>query len=437
MGKCKEKAKQFPFAEGALLTEYQKEYIEKEARHIKSTKALLPGKEYVESQGPLAGTSTFKNDYKEWPLNGDRNGRKPDVPLPHRPMNDTSTYNQHYPPKAPILNDTSNNINIVRGQLVSGDGGFEDYTTHKQDYQNWGTGPVATLHAHERPMPNQKFEHETLYKTEYQKKSVQPAPRRATPPTLADVPLDGTTTYNKDFPGLVPDAYKKKGPKCRERKPLKWEGGLPQTEYQRKYDEKGYTYPGLVKPAHSNLPDIPLNGAATYKSDYKAWEASARKSTRRDAGVLGPRPFDDSTTYKNHFTGKAGVKDDGPVTNINVLKTQLVDGNGAFYGETTNKNDFQKWKVKPPGKVGPGTSTMPQQVFDHTTTYHGDFIPHATQGKIERKPQEYLPSVGFANTTSYAVDYVPHPLQPPRKVCHERPWTTCDSCVDGSSVAEG
>lgn len=426
---CDKKKAPVNFTDGALLSEYKKEYIEKEAPHGRSERILIPGKGYVDSKAELAGKSTFKNDYPEWPLPGDRKGRKKEEPIKHRPIDDHSTYKDHYPPKAGIPNDLSTNVNIMRNQLAPGDLGFESATTHKTDYPKWDADPAKSQRPPGGVIAARPFDHDSSYKADYKRWEAARLKPRIPAAPLKDLPLNGASTYNQDYPGFINAANRKK---CCDRKkaPTEWADGALATEYQRKYDEKAATYPGRVRAPRPDLANAPLKGISTFKNDYPEWPLGAPYPGHDRGRPIAHRPFNDDTTYNNHYTNKKGMPDDWRKTNVNTVRAQLVDGSGPFYDETTHLQDYPGWPTNLPADHRPHRGVIAARPFDANTTYKGDYVKHKGLPPQQRKKAELLPNMHTANITTYGQDFIPKPLAKPRRVCCDRPWTVCSSCVD-------
>ncbi|GIL62238.1 hypothetical protein Vafri_16517 [Volvox africanus] len=416
---CGQRRRKEPWTEGALLTEYQKEYWEKKAPHERTT-ATLP-RSQLGPDGPFDGTTSYGTSFKAPEGAGPAQTFKPPQgEKENLPFSPWTTYKVDFPAK-----DVPYSRVRPAHKLQAAAGPFEDSTTMKEAFPGWaGAKPStpATGRAVSVPRGVGPFDGVSAYKDDYRRwpgaRPPAAAPLLGQKAALPGGAFNDTTTHRSVY------TPKQVGPPERVRhedetlRPEGWYDGIPSTEYRRHYIEKGAgpqpRATATVGASGAALPKGAFSGDTTYGTEFRPRTAPEYERAGRPAD--DPRdsgPFQGVSTYKDSF-----VKKDVPYQRFRP-SPKLQPAAGPFEDATEMKTSFQNWGAQPITKVGPSASGNLAAVgpFDGTTTYRTDF--HKMGGGLQAKAGR--PTSGtralrgkgpFDGVSMYTTDYVPKPYEP-------------------------
>ncbi|KAG2502200.1 hypothetical protein HYH03_000686 [Edaphochlamys debaryana] len=427
---CKGRCKKEPWTDGALLTEYQKEYWEKRQPHERA-QPFYPGRRAY-PEGPFDGTTSYLTSYKS-PENADR-------AMPYKPQQGEkeaqpfspwTTYKVDYPPKeAPYAR-----VKPVH-QLQPAAGPFQDDTTNRADYRAWQQKPATPAQGRGVSVPRGlgPFEGLSSYKADYLKwpanRPPPAAPLLGQNAALPRGPFMDATTHRTSYTPKAVGPAELHRPQQETMKPEGWYDGLPNSEYRNQYIEKEggpQARAGATTGASGTaLPKGPFSGATTYGTEYRPRtapgfvRAGKPKDEAHESG-----PFMGYTTYGGDFTKK-----DVPYARVKPVH-QLQAAAGPFQDDTEHKRNFQNWGAQPPTRpvAARGTNLGTGGPFDGATTYKTDFhkmdaarrVPAGRPMSGHRGLRQPGP---FDGVTTYNTDYIPKRADPSRSY---RP-DDCDDC---------
>ncbi|KAG2439594.1 hypothetical protein HXX76_004946 [Chlamydomonas incerta] len=434
---CKGK-KTEPWTDGALLTEYQKEYWEKRAPYQRQG-ATYP-RTNLATGGAFEGVSCYTATYK-----GPQGERTlPFKPAPtekeNQPFSPWTTYKVDFPAKeVPYARVRPNH------QLAPAEGPFVDATTMRTDYPGWmGAKPSTPAQGRAISVPRGvgPFEGLSSYKDDYRKwPGARPQPAAPLLGSNAALPrgaFDDTTTHRSCYTPKAVGPAERFHPQQQTEKPEGWFDGVPSTEYRRHYVEKdGGPQPraGATTGASGTaLPKGPFAGTSTYATEYRPRTAPAVERAGKPAD--DPKesgPFMGATTY-----GDSYVKKEAPYARVKPANS-LQPSAGPFQDATENRQCFQDWGAQPVVRAGPNRAgnLASGGPFDGASTYKTDFHKmagglRASVGRPVSGHRGLRQPGPFQGISTYTSDYIPKPFDPSRSY---RPGT-CSSCDPASDCED-
>lgn len=429
---CKGRKKE-PWTEGALLSEYQKEYWEKRAPHERAS-AHYP-KSNLTPQGPFDAATTYGTTYKSPEGAGPAQPFKPQAgEKENQPFSPWTTYKVDFPAKeVPYARVRPAN------SLEPSAGPFVDETTMRKDYPGWGLAKPATpVRAMSVPRTAGPFEGTSMYKDDFRKwPGARPAPAAPLLGSNAALPrgaFDDATTHRTAYTPKQTGPAERFRPEDNTLKPEGWYDGVPSTEYRRHYFEKdGRPQPragATTGASGAVVPKGPFMGDTTYGGDFRARTAPPYQKAQRPVGEgMNSGPFYGGTTYGDSF-----VKKDVPYSRVR--PQHAYQPNDARFDDTTEmKTNFQNWGTQPVVRAGPARHQAASAgPFDGATTYKTDYHKmQAARAAVAGRPMSGtrgLRAQGpFDGTTTYKVDYVPKPFDP-SKAFHPDDCDPASDCED-------
>ncbi|XP_028920567.1 stabilizer of axonemal microtubules 2 isoform X1 [Ornithorhynchus anatinus] len=380
------------------------EYLENYPQHgpVVPPPSLKPKQEIQANHGKMEGITTFKSDYRPYPVER----RPPREQGEHKPqqgeMDLGTTYQRDFSShRAPLVTL----VRSVERRLPKG-AQLDTVPTYRDDFRAWATQkrdrrrPAQDYHP-----PTVKFGNPTTFQDDFYPKESRPRPSFKPPcgakPT--QVPFAGVTSHRQAYVAhqLEPRCVRPKEAHEVTSQPLE---GLTthRNDFRGLLGEAGRS----LRPQHTILrPNGPFDGSTESRESFQPWPVSL-PAVRQTADYVPPvGPMELSTTsqldYTPHPLHPAAPR--RPVF-------QRRRAPPPFQGNSTTKEDFQAWEscrqemIKRPPEISRASGR-----FDGSTTFGSHFVPHVLVPTLSCKPSHAALrcSVPFEARTVYDSEYTP------------------------------
>lgn len=301
---------------------------------------------------------------------------------------------RHITPPLPIRHDAMPTVS----------GKFQGEPTYKSDYKKWDASPMVKFsHPSSWRPPSQKLDSESTFTRDFQY-SYEP-PRKSLKPSntahTSDAPLDDKTGYRTayiEYP-LPPKFQKEKEQYCPPQVPL---DGL--TTFKRDFQGQGGRRMLSCKPETKVLTsEDPFQDMTTFKNDFKAWPTEKPYFHQPEQYIKPPGKLEYDTTHKltyREFPINRAVGFRPPSAQKQV---------GNFDGKTNYSLDFKPWEVSPLKVTIKHQYVPPVAPFKGISTQKAHFIEHPINVTKSFRPQATYQSSSapLDDGTMYRTEFTP------------------------------
>ena len=279
---------------------------------------------------------------------------------------------------------------------------FVGESTFTKDYIPYKSAPRQSMKPTETAMKSDDpFQDKTGYRDDYIKHAIPPKERKEKQEWSPNkAPLDGLSTYHKDYPGKNAakqpsckpdrDAYQSNAP---------FEDGTTQrTDFKKWPTER----PHVHEPDTYMKPEGDMDMNTTTAKDYTKKPLELRAMRKAPETKKSPGKFDGTTNYKEDFR-KWQPGEKPKIT----MKSDYVPPDSKFEGLPTYQHDYIKHNQAPRHAIKPDVNAMmSDQPFDDRTGYRDDYIKHRIPPKERKEKQQWEPNkTKLDGMTTYHKDY--------------------------------
>ena len=380
----------------AAKTNYMDNYVERQIEKMKSCK---PSNQATVSEDSLEKDTTYKVDYKKWPV---------DKPHQHQP-------DSWVKPEGDIDFGTTSGINydhkvgkpakpIRPIQKQGAVGKFEGIPTYTRDFQKWSLDGIVHVKKDSKYVASEDpFEGESTQKRDFI--AYKEPPRKSLRPienTIESGKFDSTTGYNTEYIKHPLSLREKKETPKWTRNPAVLEAI---TNYIESYTVKPMSKNPSCKPdAGAYMSEDPFTGKTTHKDDFQKWPTERPFQHQPDVYSKPDGEFDFNTTHNINYTTKPIIK------SISSKPPPRAMEAGEFRDSTTHKDDFKKWSAKQRLRPIKRPDYVPNEApFEGLPTYKSDFITYTIPERRTFRPIENTQGSKdpLEDKTIYRTEYIP------------------------------
>ncbi|KAK7115513.1 stabilizer of axonemal microtubules 2-like [Littorina saxatilis] len=384
-----------------MLTEYATTYHQ---HPIHPRQSCKPTMRAVDSDAPIEDKTTNRVDYVRHPVERPYHHAPDAYKKPAGEHDLMTSYTKDYPEKRV---DPAKAIRHDGQRQVQSK--FEGEPTYTSDYRNWDMGKPTRFGPQSAwEPPKDKFEGQSTFTRDYRR--YNEPPRQPLRPhdgaVMSDTPFDGTTGYREEY---IRHPLGARFVKERETyKPT----GVPMdglTTFTRDFRGQPGELTKSFKPnGQAAISDAPFEDGTTFKNDYRKWPAERPYHHMPDQYRKPEGDMDMNTTnritYKQH-----------PLQRHAAIKPscgRVMDA-GQFEGITNYTSDFKPWEIN---RVHPTMRPEYQPndaPFQGISTQKAHFIQHPVNLTHSFKPANAAMASGpFDDGTMYRMEYVPKATEP-------------------------
>ncbi len=290
-------------------------------------------------------------------------------------------------------------------KAVAHEAKMEANTTNRNDFVSHTITPLPPKPVVTYKRPDGSMDGSSEYKEIYQGKWAVPVKPMRPPQTKGNTndTFDYKSTHTMEYVVHTLQPREGYGPKYAYETPKeRFEG--TSTGHSDYVDFGDVQPPKSLKPQQkSNTSEQRFEGLSSYRSSYAAHAIPAKFQRPKEVYTRSEKTFYGNTTNKSDFQAYLGTK---PATSLKPTQPKISSGQ-AFEDKTTSRMSYTKWEI--PSKVSrPPTVYMPpSETFAAHTTYKGDFpvydqFAKAKSFKPNQKREDLAP---FQGVTSHDVDY--------------------------------
>lgn len=383
-----------------MLTEYAHTY---HPHPINLRESCKPAARVIDSDVPIEDKTTQRVDYVKHAIERPYQ-RVPDAYK--KPAGDhdmLTSYTKDYPQKHV---DPAKAIKHDMGRQAHGK--FEGEPTYTSDYRKWDMsrpqryGPDASWEP-----PKQKFEGQSTFQHDYTRYNEPPRqPLRPANAAIASGPFDDRTGYRDDY------VRHPLGPKFQKEREKYKPAGVPMdglTTFMRDYrGERGDRTKAFKPEGRPVASDVPLDDITTQKNDYRKWPTERPFHHQPDQYKKPEGDIDTNTThrltYKQHPLQRHAAIKPPPGRVMNA---------GQFDGVTNYNMDYKPWEID---RVHPTMQPKYQPndaPFEGISTQKAHYVPHSLNPTASFKPHQAAINSGpFDDGTIYRMEYTPKHIGP-------------------------
>lgn len=379
----------------STISNYQQDYTAKSQQKTESCRPLVKP---ISSTEPLGNDTTFKRDYKQWPL-GDRFVHEyPAYEKPAGVMESNTTSHTDYT-KKPIEKMAA--IKPVSEQKALGK--FDGATSYREEYKPHDASNRTQPMRKSEYMPNEaRFEGIPTYTTDY----VQHGAASRTPfkpienTQRSEQPFETRTEYRDDYVRhSLPERFQRERPK--------WNGATApldaQSTYTKDYPAKDSGRQESFKPNLAPLhTDVPFEDGTTNRHDYKSWPVNRIHKHEQPAYNKPDGAMESQTTNQVDYTAK-------PIDKVAAIRPQQSQKElGKFDDHTNYREEYRNWDNK--GRQKPivkGEYSPPEAPFEGRSNYTDDFVrrPIELTRSMKKNDTGYASNARFEDDTEYRNEY--------------------------------
>ncbi|XP_069736794.1 stabilizer of axonemal microtubules 1 [Phaenicophaeus curvirostris] len=383
-----------------MLSEYMEQYPL--YPYTLPSGSFKPKREYKPAQIPMEGISTTKKDY----IAHEVLPRKLKPPAKFVKSNEimdlTSTYKQDYksypisrvPPCVPRVTRHIPNTRM------------DTRTTYKVDYVQWDNPKTKPIRPDGRFRPSEeKFDYRTTVQDDYVYRGPV-ATESCKPLNLVQkskVPFENVTNYRVNY---VPHPLEKRYVRQHEKHKATEEPFEGFTTYNTSYKGMAGEPAKLAKPHRVKiLHDLPFSSTTEFQEKYQAWSQHPVFIKKTDVYHPPLEKMDLCTTTQVDYKYRNGK----PAKMCRSLP-QLKKNTGAFNSSSIMKEDYKPWLCKRPEPITHAPQlTCPAEPMDFLTTFQAHYVPHPLTVTKNYKPVWSGPKhrVMLDAETTYANSYTP------------------------------
>lgn len=280
-------------------------------------------------------------------------------------------------------------------------GKFHGDPTYSTDYKQWEMEPRRMPMVKAWSPPTNKMEGKSTFTRDYSYKEPRPAESfKPEPMRPAEGLFDDSTRYRDEY---IEHGLPEKSPR---EKPLYRLPTVPLdglTTFKRDYQEKNIPQTKSYAPDHTyKIPEEPIDDLTTFRRDYLNWPPSIPTLHQPEPYKKPPGKMDKDTTHKlayRYFPTPPAQK--------YMPKTSATVG-GKFNDESSYNTDYKPWKVAqlPMRKQEYIPNTAP---FKGISTMKAHYVPHPPVETTTCKPESsWEQDKGpLEDNTMYRLDYTP------------------------------
>ncbi|PVD19823.1 hypothetical protein C0Q70_20314 [Pomacea canaliculata] len=384
-----------------MLTEYATTY---HPHPLQKEKNFKPADNAQGSGEPLSDKTTNRVDYIKHPLDRPYVHQHEGYKRPPGEFDHLTSYTKDYPMKR---SDPAKAVKIEGAKMTQGK--FDGEPTYTSDYRKWDLGKPKRYgpEAAWQP-PRDKFEGQSTFARDY--RPFNEPRREAIRPNeagrMSDAPFDSTTGYRVDY---VRHPMAPKFMKEREKyKPA----GVPMdgtTTFMRDFRGQMGERTKSFKPDNQvQGSGEPLDDLTTFKNDYRRWPAERPYHHLPDAYKKPDGDIDLNTTHNLTYKPQ-------PLQPHVAIKPKSAHGDpGAFNGVTNYSTDYRPWeidRVHPKTRPGYQPNTAP---FEGISTHAAHFGPKPLNPTASFRPGhgQVGSDAPFDDATMYRLEYTPKRVGP-------------------------
>ncbi|XP_053909906.1 stabilizer of axonemal microtubules 1 isoform X1 [Cuculus canorus] len=363
--------------------------------------SFKPKKEYKMARIPMEGISTTKKDYVAHEVLP----QKPKPPAKHvksdEIMDLTSTYKQDY--KSYPISQVPPCLPPVTRHIP--DTKMNTRTTYKSDYVQWDEPKTEPIKLNDRFCPSEeKFDYRTTVQDDYLYRGPV-VTESCKPLNLVQknkVPFENVTSYRLNY---VPHPLEKRYVHQYEKYKATEEPFEGFTTHNTSYKGLAGEPAKLAKPYRVKIHhDLPFSSTTEFREKYQAWPRCPVITKKPDVYHPPLEKMDLCTTTQIDYKYRNG-KPAKICRSLPRLKSP-----GAFNSSSVMKEDYKPWLCKRPKPITHAPQlTCPAEPMDCLTTYQTHYVPHLLRVTKNYKPGWSGPkphALLDANTT-YATSYTP------------------------------
>lgn len=189
-----------------------------------------------------------------------------------------------------------------------------------------------------------------------------------------------------------------------------------------------------IKPDNGTLQsNDPFNDRTGYREDFVKHDLPAKYSRPKDDYQPNKIPLDSMTTMRRDFTAKDAEKARSCRPENGGYKSDA-----PFDDDTTHKNDFKRWEVKPNFAKKDNEWKPPLGEMDMSTNYNSEFTPKPAQKAMAIRPASRKKIDGkFEGDTTYGQDFRKWPGDRRTPLKNQNEYHVPNVPFDGTSTYKG